>query len=246
MPRGIPTLVKPWTRINWLKLNRGQQLFAVQEWQSYLARTGQAIPDLPNDVAILLKVPESYISKKAQNILSSLWTDGAEGTEQQHRAEETITSASAGSEESEGEAESASRDDRDEDSSPFLGFEQDGATLLDGYQRLLEVINELNASYGDEAPPVLRPQRQRVRTSAAADQSIPDLSLHVDSQPSASEHISGSSPGAQDLENTEAIEQLTLPEIPLAYIHELLDSFVDEGEVCFHRCTRKIHIMCSI
>jgi hypothetical protein len=31
MPRGIPSLVPPWTRNNWNSLNRGKRLYAIQE-----------------------------------------------------------------------------------------------------------------------------------------------------------------------------------------------------------------------
>ncbi|XP_033608582.1 uncharacterized protein LOC111867456 [Cryptotermes secundus] len=134
----------------------------------------------------------------------------------------------------------------------FQGFNsqnEDGSLLSDGYQRLLEIINELNASNGHEAPPVLRPQRLHVRTSRAADQSLPNISLHIDDQHHIQDDHTGDITDSQDIQEEQEnsrLDQLSGPEIPVPYIHDLLNSFVDEGEVCFHRCTRKIHVMCAI
>jgi hypothetical protein len=170
MPRGIPTLVEPWIRINWKDLNRGQKLFAIQEWQSYLARSGRALPDIPSAIAVSLGIPETYICKKASNILSSLWTDPVD------RRSENLSrdiSPTAGSDRS---PEEDTTSGREED---FFAFSHEDESLpTDGTKELQAVTDILEASYGERVPPVLHPQRQRVRTDKSADQSMPNISLY--------------------------------------------------------------------
>lgn len=71
MPYGKPKHVAPWTRANWNNLNKGNKLYAIQEWQCYLFRNGNHAPLLPNDIANSLNINRDHISRKALNIFQN-------------------------------------------------------------------------------------------------------------------------------------------------------------------------------
>lgn len=75
MPYGTPKHVKPWERENWPVLNRGKKLYAISEWQCWLIRNGNAIPDLPQVVADDVGHHVSWISTKAKNLFDHIFAD---------------------------------------------------------------------------------------------------------------------------------------------------------------------------
>jgi hypothetical protein len=72
MPFGVPPHVEPWTRNNWANINKGCKLYATQEWQCWLIRHGNPVPDLPQNIADEVGKPTSWLSTKAQNMLRNI------------------------------------------------------------------------------------------------------------------------------------------------------------------------------
>lgn len=68
MGYGKPKHVKPWLRANWPRINRGNKLYAIQEWQCYCIRNKLTIDELPADVAKAINKPRDYISAKAEKL----------------------------------------------------------------------------------------------------------------------------------------------------------------------------------
>jgi hypothetical protein len=75
MPLGVPPYVSPWKRANWTRLNRGQRLYAIQEYQVRKVRIGEPIPDIPEDIQRAVNIPSDWISKKASILFDAHTTN---------------------------------------------------------------------------------------------------------------------------------------------------------------------------
>lgn len=127
MPFGDPKHVAPWTRKNWSNLNRGQMLYAIQEYQAYKARRGEPIPQLTPRVARYIKRPVDWISKKALNIFSSLFPGEEIGIEVAQDAGGSPTDEAAVSPQPPEGHQTPSRTTNEENGG-FKGFSQEETT----------------------------------------------------------------------------------------------------------------------
>lgn len=84
MPYGKPKHVSPWTRENWPVLNKGNKMYAISEWQCWLIRNGNNIPDLPQAVADEIGKHVSWMSNKAKNLFQHVFAERDEPEEIQH------------------------------------------------------------------------------------------------------------------------------------------------------------------
>jgi hypothetical protein len=96
MPHGQPPFVVPWSRQNWHNLQKGKRLYAVQEWQCWLIRNGNPVPDLPDHVANALNIPVTWYSTKAINMLRQWFPqdtnqEAVQETENREPKEEPVT-----------------------------------------------------------------------------------------------------------------------------------------------------------
>lgn len=77
MPRGNPPYTKPWLRPNWFNtsMNRGRKLYAIQEWQAWRALRGLEFQRIPPWICRQVRIPEDYMSRKALGIFERLYND---------------------------------------------------------------------------------------------------------------------------------------------------------------------------